>query len=328
MPFLSAGHCLLISINKYLHITAEECLANKQLNHHQAIAGECQDCISASALCLFYSPHGLFTFLQPKPTQTWSVTGCATNGNQNASDTQLLSLAYRFWCSRAYHDEMLLSCTVGFVGFCNGVIWLIRTSRNENMLCAAAWFNINIRANATNYQPHPSISPPPLPSFPPPISSLPKVNSARCPILTPAHPPPPPPPHPPPPPFFPSLLIRLHPPHPAQPSPPHLAPRLGYQSAPPPFLQSTQPLPYPAHGYSLAGPTAMWCPLINESFHTQGLSWLLGRWGAVGTEEFLMSICRVNATWDENGDKGGVEQNGERGEGETEELKKVPDWHG
>lgn len=188
MPFLSAGHCLLISINKYLHITAEECLANKQLNHHQAIAGECQDCISASALCLFYSPHGLFTFLQPKPTQTWSVTGCATNGNQNASDTQLLSLAYRFWCSRAYHDEMLLSCTVGFVGFCNGVIWLIRTSRNENMLCAAAWFNINIRANATNYQPHPSISPPPLPSFPPPISSLPKVNSARCPILTPAHP--------------------------------------------------------------------------------------------------------------------------------------------
>lgn len=65
---------------------------------------------------------------------------------------------------------------------------------------------------------------------------------------------------------------------------------------PPSFLQSTQPLPYPAHGECLAGPTAMWCPVINESFHTQGLSWLLGRWGAVGTEEFLMSVCRVNTT--------------------------------
>lgn len=34
----------------------------------------------------------------------------------------------------------------------------------------------------------PSISPPPLRTFPPPITSLPIGNSARCPTLTPAHP--------------------------------------------------------------------------------------------------------------------------------------------
>lgn len=68
--------------------------------------------------------------------------------------------------------------------------------------------------------------------------------------------------------------------HPVQSSPPHLAPRLASQCPPPflpSFLYSTQPLPYPAHGYSLAGPIALWCLVINESFHTHGLSWLLGR---------------------------------------------------
>lgn len=43
----------------------------------------------------------------------------------------------------------------------------------------------------------------------------------------------------------------------------------------------------------MAGTVALWCPVINESFHTQGLSWLLGWWGADGTAEFLMSVCRV-----------------------------------
>lgn len=156
------------------------------------------------------------------------------------------------------------------------------------MLCAAAWLNINIQASATNYQPHHSISPPPLPSFPPPISSLPKVNSASAPYSHQLTPPAPPSS------TFPTSfgskpwisVCSALPPHPS-------------------FLHSTQCLPYPAHGYSLAGPIAMCCPVINESFHTQGLSWLLGWWGAVGTEEFLMSVCRVNATWDEDGEEGG-----------------------
>lgn len=115
----------------------------------------------------------------------------------------------------------------------------------------------------------PSIFLPLLPSFPPPTSSLPRGYSARRPTLAPAHP---------------ICPAQLHLPRLFWLLASHLSHL--HPSSPPP-----NPLPYPAHGYSLAGPAAQWCPVINESFHTQGLSWPRGRGGAVGTAAFLMSVC-------------------------------------
>lgn len=87
-------------------------------------------------------------------------------------------------------------------------------------------------------------------------------------------------------------------------TPPHLAMCLADQSSPPflpSFLQRTRASLYPARGFycSSAGPVAQRCPVINESFHTHGLSWPLG-WegGTFGTAKLLMKVCRVTAAWD------------------------------
>lgn len=64
------GHfCLyrLISVNRYLHMNVDK-LRKTNKKRHQTIADGFQDCLSANALCLFCSSHGVFTCAQPKPT--------------------------------------------------------------------------------------------------------------------------------------------------------------------------------------------------------------------------------------------------------------------
>ena len=46
---------------------------NKKLNHGKMIASGFQDNISVSPYHLFCSRHQLFTWMQPKPTQRWSI---------------------------------------------------------------------------------------------------------------------------------------------------------------------------------------------------------------------------------------------------------------
>lgn len=116
----------------------------------------------------------------------------------------------------------------------------------------------------------PSSFPPPLPTSPPPISSRLKGYSASCPILTPAHP--------------------TCPTHPAPPYPPYLASGLLSQSSPPflssCFFSSLFPV-FPTLLPNLTLHITAAClgrlpclgSVINENFHTRGLSRPPGWWG-------------------------------------------------
>ena len=107
---------------------------------------------------------------------------------------------------------------------------------------------------------------------------------------------------------FPELIApNSHHPHPTL-NPPLLLWLLAmHPKSPPPFssrLSDSQPSRSSAHGYSLAGPSARWCPVINESFHTQRLSWRrlqAGRWGAVGksriSDERMQGYSHLRWRW-------------------------------
>lgn len=63
------------------------------------------DCISASVFQLFCSPHGLFYLHAIKARS--DVFNQYGNGNQDASDTKILSPAYRFHMRISVHVEIL-----------------------------------------------------------------------------------------------------------------------------------------------------------------------------------------------------------------------------